>query len=173
MAHFAREGDFARAVGGGVVAGIVGGIVLSVLMAGMTLSQGGELWPVLKGAGAPFLGERSFAPGFDPFAITVGVASHMAVSMVWGGLFGLLFFGLDRVLTVLLGAVWGVVVWLGMHYAVLPLVGLGGGEDPNIGVTVLSHVVFGLAVAIGFLPFQVPRVRRLPPERRIRQPVTP
>lgn len=172
MARFARDGDFARAAGGGVVAGIVGGIVLSVLLAGMTLASGGELWPVLKFAGAPFLGERSFAPDFDPFAITVGFASHFAVSMGWGALFGLLFFGLDRMLTLLLGAVWGVVVWLGMHYAVMPMVGLGvGSGEGTVGVTVLMHVIFGVAVAVGFLPFQVPRIRQHPP--RIRQPVAP
>ena len=30
-----------------------------------TLSNGGDAWMALKGAGAPFLGARAMAPGFD------------------------------------------------------------------------------------------------------------
>lgn len=171
MKRYAQEGDFARALGGGVVAGIVGGIVLSLIMAGMALASGGELWPALKGAGAPFLGERAFQPGFDPLAIVVGLSAHFAVSIFWGALFGALFFGLERPLTVLVGGIWGLVVWVGMHYVALPILGLGGGER-NESVVALTHVIFGLAIGIAFLPFQVPKIRHRGPHR-YREPVTP
>jgi hypothetical protein len=46
-----------------------------------------------------------------------------------------------------------------MYYAVLPLAGLAEhARAVPIPQAVLSHVVFGLAVALGFLPFQHPRV---------------
>ena len=173
MARFERNDDWVRAIGGGIVAGIIGGFVLWVLMAGMTLAAGGDIWPVFKGASAPFLGERAGAPGFDPIAVPLGAACHFLVSSGWGLLFALLVYGMGRGLTVLLGALWGIVVWLGMYYVVLPLVGLGTMQDEGaLGTAVALHVVFGFAVGVAFLPFQVPRRGELP-RRRAREPVTP
>ena len=47
-----------------------------------------------------------------------------AISAAWGALFALAFYGLSRGMTMLAGIAWGFVVWLGMYYVVLPLVGL-------------------------------------------------
>lgn len=171
MRRFDREGDVGRAIAGGVVAGILAGLVLNVLMAAITVSTGGDVWSALKGAGAPFLGERAMQPGYDALAVAAGIMGHYLVSIGWGVLFGLLVFGLDRALTVLAGAAYGIIVWLGMFWLVLPLVGLGAmSEQGANGIAVLTHVIFGLALGVGFLPFQVSR--RIPRERR-REPVLP
>jgi len=161
-----------HAAKGGIVAGVIGGIVLSVLMLVMSVSQRQDVWRGAKMAGMPFLGERAAQPGFDLGAVLVGLLSHFAVSIAWGVLFGLIFFGWSKGLTVLMGAFWGIVVWLGMFYVVLPIVGLSNvARMMPVGVAVFEHVLFGLAVGFGFLPFQRERRIRPPVERPV--PVTP
>jgi hypothetical protein len=151
-----------HAAKGGIIAGLIGGAVLSVFMLIMNLATAQDIWVGMKIAGEPFLGERAMQPGFDLGPVLVGVLSHFAVSLGWGLLFGVLFYGASRGATVALGAVWGVVVWLGMFYAVLPLVGLAElARAAPVGMAVFEHVLFGLAVGLGFLPFQRRRPRSL------------
>ncbi len=147
------------AAGGGVVAGLIGGIVLAIILAIVQVAYGGDIWVALKGASTPFLHERAAQPGFDGPAVALGLVIHFAISIVWGVLFALIAFGLSRGATVLAGAVWGVVVWLVMYYVVLPAVGLAQvARSQPIVNAVVGHVIFGLAVGLGFLPFQRPRV---------------
>ena len=149
-----------RAVGGGIVAGIVGGLVIKIIGVLMTASAGGDVWVALKASAAPFLGARAMQPGPDALAVFFGLVSHFAVSIVWGVLFGVLFFGVSRGATVLLGALWGIVVWLGMYYVVLPLIGMSAiARGAPLGPAIFLHIVFGLFVGLGFLPYQR---RRLP-----------
>ncbi len=147
--------DRDRAVFGGVVAGFVGGLGLSVFMAATTAAKGGDVWQAMKGAGAPFLREAAMRPGFDAGPVTVGLLSHFAVSIGWGILFGALFYGLPRAATLLAGVLWGIVVWVAMFYVVLPVFGLGEmvAQVP-VSAAILEHVLFGVLVAVGFLPFQ-------------------
>ncbi|HEU4728543.1 MAG TPA: DUF6789 family protein [Kofleriaceae bacterium] len=154
----------AHALGGGVVAGVIGGIVIALVMLVAAQLKEQDLWPSLKGAAAPFLGERAMQPGFDGRAVALGVVCHFAVSIVWGVLFAAIFYGLSRGATVAAGVLWGIIVWLGMFYLVLPIAGLSrmaSGEP--ITMAILSHVIFGLAVAIGFLPYQHPHAHAAPP----------
>ena len=167
-----------RAVKGGIVAGLIGGAVLSVFMTIMNLASGQDIWVGMKIAGMPFLGERALQPGFDLGAVSVGVLSHVAVSMGWGLFFGLLFHGASRGATVVGGALWGIFVWLCMYYVVLPMVGLAElVQAAPIGMAVFEHVLFGLAVGLGFLPFQRRKPRRTlreaPPMVRRHHPVMP
>jgi hypothetical protein len=159
----ARAGEFGHSVKGGIVAGIIGGIAISVWMLISTLVQGMDPWMIFKGAGAPFLGERAMQPGFDGVAVLVGTLCHFGISIVWGALFGVLFYGLSRAATVAMGVVWGVVVWLAMYYLVLPLVGLGAiTESVPPWKAAVEHVLFGVVVALGFLPFQRRVTRHVP-----------
>lgn len=143
---------------GGIIAGLIGGAVLAALLVISNLVRGLDVWPVLKGAGTPFLHARAAAPGFDAVAVLVGVAAHFAISAIWGVLFGVLFFGLGKPATVAVGALWGVAVWFVMYYIVLPVAGLAqvAAATPK-GPSILQHVVFGLVVGLAFLPFQRPR----------------
>lgn len=161
-----------HAISGGIVAGLIGGIAISVFMLVAAITRGQDVWGVMKLAGAPFLGQRSLLPGFDLGAILVGIACHLAVSVVWGVLFAALFFGQSRSTTVIAGLFWGLVVWLGMFYLVLPIAGLMDvAAGVPVGMAVLEHLVFGLAVGVGFLPFQRPQPKMLPPVGS--QPVIP
>lgn len=148
-----------RAVWGGVVAGIVAGAVLTVFMAMLSMAADqGDVWRGVKFAGMPFLGDRAAQPGFDATAVLVGLTSHFVVSIAWGVLFALLVRGFSRPATVVLGALYGFVVWIGMFYLVLPLVGM---PDVAEGVprarAALEHVLFGFVVGLVFAPFQRPR----------------
>jgi hypothetical protein len=143
-----------RPVKGGIMAGIVGGAALAVLTIVLSAVRGREIWPALKGAAMPFLGERAAEPGFELVPVLAGLACHFAVSIVWGLLFALFAYGLG--------------VWLGMFYVVLPIVGLGElARMTPMATAILEHVFFGVAVALGFLPYQ--RTAR-PPERRAAHP---
>lgn len=167
-----EKADVRRALGGGVIAGIVGGIVIAVVMLVINLARGQDVWMGMKGAGAPFLGDRAMQPGFDALAVIVGVLSHFAVSVVWGALFGLSFYGLGRRATIAAGVLWGFVVWLGMYYVVLPIIGLSEmARAAPVAEAIVGHVIFGVAVALGFLPFQRRIARPFRP--RLERPVTP
>jgi len=154
-----RTNEISRghAIGGGVVAGIIGGIVLAIILSILYVTQHQSIWLAMKGAGAPYLHERATQPGFDAPAVLLGIVAHFVVSIVWGVLFALIVYGygLPKSATVLAGAVWGIVVWLIMYYVVLPLVGLGQmARSTPVGNAIILHVIFGLAVGLGFLPFQ-------------------
>ncbi len=150
-----RRWEAGPALGGGALAGLLAGLVLSIFMVSMAVARGGDFWMTFKGAGTPFLGERAQQPGFDGTAVAVGLLSHLAVSITWGVLFGALFYGISRGATLFMGLLWGVVVWLGMYYVVLPAVGLTAiREQTPIARAVLSHVAFGFLIALAFLPFQ-------------------
>lgn len=142
-------------IGAGVAAGFFAGLVLSFYMLGMSLFQGQDIWMGAKMAGIPFLGEAAKEPGFALIPVLVGLASHFAVSIFWGALFGALVFRQSRGATLAWGALWGIVVWLGMFYAILPFVGLAEiANSMPLGAAIFEHVLFGLALAVGFLPFQ-------------------
>jgi hypothetical protein len=157
----ARTTEISRghAIGGGILAGIVGGIVMDVLMAFTASQRGRDIWPVFKGAATPFLHDRAMRPGFDAGAVALGSALHLGIAIVWGLIFALVAYGLPRSATVVAGAMYGVVVWLVMYFIVLPIAGLGAmaHSAPIVGPLVM-HVIFGLTVAVAFLPFQ--RTRR-------------
>ncbi|MDC3960072.1 hypothetical protein [Polyangium jinanense] len=143
------------ALSGGVIAGVFAGIVASLYGLLSTVARGVDPWIVFKWASAPFLDDRAFAPGFDAGAVVLGILVHFAVSITWGALFGLLVFGANAFRTLVFGAAYGVIVWFVMYKAVLPAVGLGAiAARVPVGPAILEHVIFGLALAIGFLPFQ-------------------
>lgn len=148
-----------RGIWGGTVAGVVAGTFLSGYMLVMNLITGQDMWMGAKMAGAPFLGEAAMQPGFAAQPVAVGVLSHFAVSIVWGALFGALVIGRSRPATIAYGALYGVVVWLGMFYAVLPAVGLRAmAQSVPVHLAIIEHVLFGLVLAVAFLPFQPRRV---------------
>jgi hypothetical protein len=119
---------------------------------------GGERWAALKIPAYPFLGERAARSGPDAAAVGLGVVCHLAVSSTWGILFGLLVSGLSRGATVALGLLWGLVVWVVMFWLVLPVVAAPLAEGGGSIGTVIIHLLFGLGVGGGLLPFQPPEI---------------
>jgi hypothetical protein len=147
--------DDRRVVKGAVVAGLVSGGTLTAMMTIVSALRGKDIWFGMKGTAAPFLGARAMAPGFDPIAVPMGLALHLVISIGWALGFAAIFYGLSKKATLAAGALWGVVVWLGMYYVVLPLVGLAAMRaGAPISRVVVYHVFFGVILALAFLPFQ-------------------
>jgi len=132
----------------GIFAGAAAGMALTLMMTLMSLAGGKDVWYGMKGAAAPFLGERAMQPGFDLLAVWMGLVSHLAVSAIWGVMFAFLFYGLSRGMTMLAGAAWGIAVWLGMFYLVLPISGLSAmADEAPLVKNIVYHELFGLGVA--------------------------
>jgi hypothetical protein len=158
------ETEASQAVRGGVLAGLAGGAALAMVFVTRALMHGEDAWMAMKGPSAPFLHARAAAPGFDLLALLLGGIGHFLISAVWGALFGAVAFGLARSATIWLGVLWGFVVWMGMSYIVLPLVRLDEmARGMPVQTAMATHMMFGLAVALAFVPFQRTRVERLEP----------
>ncbi len=146
---------------GGAVAGLIGGAAVSLLVAVASALHGQDVWSGVKVAAYPFMGNRVLSPGFDAAACALGLLAHFGVSVVWGLLFAGLAFGLPRWATVGFGAVWGLLVLFVMSYLVLPLAGAMRVEElMKVRPAVLEHLTFGVALGLGFLPFQRHESRR-------------
>lgn len=144
---------------GGILAGIAAGIVSGLGVTFWIAARGAALWRGAKMVSAPFFGERALQPAFEAGPVLVGVVTHLLVCAGWGALFGGVFYGTTRGATVALGALWGLVAWLAMHYGVLPLIGVANiASAVPLVLAIVGHVLFGLLLGIAFLPFQ--RVRR-------------
>lgn len=151
----AEQRDDRRVVKGSVVAGLVSGGVLTAMMTVMSAVRGKDIWFGIKGTAAPILGDVAMQPGFHALAVPLGLALHLFISVGWALAFAAIFYGLSRKATLLAGALWGVVVWLGMYYVVLPLVGLASmREGAPLSRVLAYHVFFGVILAAAFLPFQ-------------------
>jgi hypothetical protein len=58
-------------------------------------------------------------------------------------------------MTMLAGIAWGFVVWIGMYYVVLPLVGLDAmRRDAPVERAIAFHVIFGVMTAAAFLGYR-------------------
>jgi hypothetical protein len=140
---------------GGIAAGVIGGSMMAAVLTGANAARGMDVWIVLKAAATPFLGERAQVPGFDAGAVGLGMLCHFAIAVLWSVLFSAVSYGLSRSSTVIAGALWGVVVWFGMYYLVLPVAGLPElAHRIPLANAISAHLVFGTCVGIGFLPFQ-------------------
>src|SRR5688572_12320597 len=141
-----KQWQVERAAKGGVIAGLVSGTVILVLLAVMNAIEGRDVLGGLKFASYPFFGRRVFEPGFDHVTIVGGIVTHLAVSMFWGTLFGMLFFGLAKGMTLLAGTFWGLLVWVVMLYVVLPALGFPAGGNSPMAMAIFTHVLFGVAI---------------------------
>jgi hypothetical protein len=147
-----------RAAARGATAGVIAGIVLTLIMTLMSATAGKDIWYGIKGASAPFFGERAMQPGFDAVPTVVGLVSHLVISGGWGALFGLVVEGLPRTATMIAGVVWGFVVWIGMYYVVLPIVGLSSMQhDAPVGRAIAFHLMFSIAMTAAYLLYPVIR----------------
>jgi hypothetical protein len=140
--------DRKSALAGGAFAGATAGMGLTLMMTLMSFASGKDIWYGMKGAAAPFLGERAMQPGFDLPAVWMGLVSHLTVSVIWGVLFAFLFYGLSKAATMLAGVGWGIVVWIGMFYVVLPVAGLSAmAQEAPLVKNIVYHEIFSLLLA--------------------------
>lgn len=143
-----------RAVGGGALAGMFGAAALLAATVGTAVLGGVDAWLVAKSGAAPLFGARATIPGLDVFPVMVGLVVRLVAGAAWGAAFGALALGARRKTVLGLGVAWGVLAWLLVHYALLPLVGAAdvAGRWP-VPFAFGQYVVFGLATGLAFLPF--------------------
>jgi hypothetical protein len=147
--------DARRAAAGGAFAGLTAGLFLTLLMTVMSAAAGKDVWYGIKGAAAPFLGERAMVPGFDMPAVALGLFCHLLVSVLWAIPFALIVHRMSRAATMLLGVAWAFVVWIGMYYVVLPLVGLASMQhDAPVGRAIMFHLFYSIAMTLSLMLYQ-------------------
>jgi hypothetical protein len=132
----------------GIVEGIGGGVIGAVLMYGFALSfraHGIDCWAVLKCPVFP----AAMHPGFDLAPLMAGLVSQLLVGSCWGMLFGMLFVRARVTTTIVAGPLWGLVVWLGMYYAILPAFNMRLYVSTSVPLWAAAlHVVFGVGVGV-------------------------
>jgi hypothetical protein len=147
--------DWKRVFVSGTIAGAIAGTVLAAILVIIAAIQGDDGWVAVKNAALPFLGETVSRPGFDLVPLLVGVIAHFAVAVSWGVLFAALLHGASRGVTMMAGPFYGVLVFIAMFYAVLPVLGLVSfARGVNHWLALFEHAVYGLTLAIAYLPFQ-------------------
>jgi uncharacterized membrane protein YagU involved in acid resistance len=118
-------------------------------------AQGRDVWYVVKGAAVPFVHARAIEPGFDLPVVALGLATHLAISVAWAIPFALLVYGLSRIATLGAGVAWGFVVWIGMYYVVLPIVGLSAmRHDAPVGRAIFFHLVYSITMTLALMLYQ-------------------
>ncbi len=137
---------------GGFVAGLTGGLAMLLF----DVFVNGDPSLVMKAASIPLLQARAVTPGFDLLAIVLGLLIHFGIAVFWGIAFGTRAIGIAKIPTAVAGPIWGVFVWAMMMYVVLPMADLVDvTRSMPVTTAILRHVVFGLALGLGFLPYQV------------------
>lgn len=112
---------------GGALAGLVGGIVMAIVGALLAIAMGGDLWKAPKLIATFAFGlSATAAPGFAAGPVIVGSLIHLALSSLFGALFGTLTcrfwkMPLDYGAPVVLGFIYGLTIWLIAYFVVLPL----------------------------------------------------
>ncbi|HMI85502.1 MAG TPA: hypothetical protein VK550_15505 [Polyangiaceae bacterium] len=146
--------DTRRALTRGMLAGVAAGILLTLMMTLMSAAGGKDIWYGIKGAAAPFFGQQAMQPGFDALPVLIGLISHLVISAAWGALFALVVEGWSRSTTIIAGVLWAFVVWIGMYYLVLPVVGLSSmQDDAPVGRAIAFHLIFAAALTTAYLVY--------------------
>jgi hypothetical protein len=126
-------------VAGGIMAGVAAGIVLILvrfligvglvgLVVYVTHSWHGvpaaaarsELWVSLKLAAYPLVGERALQPGFDARIVWLAIVAVFGFSVCMGLLFAALAHGRSLKVTVALGVLFGIGIWIMDFFLINP-----------------------------------------------------
>lgn len=127
----------------GLVAGAIAGLAQAVTLSVLTALQGKGLSWFFILIGYIF---RPYAatPDTHAGAVIRGFVTHMIITTVLGGLFGLLAGWLPGGLSVwLAGVVYGVIVWAVGRFLLLAVIDPTLHDKMNTGLFLLAHLVYG------------------------------
>lgn len=149
--------DAKAAVWAGVIAGIVF-VLLEMLMLPMFL--GGSAWGPPRMIAAIAMGSDVLAPPatFDAVIFLVAVVIHLVLSIALGFVFALLAKGRTIGTAILVGVVFGLVIYL-FNFYVMTAVFPWFAEARNW-VTIVAHLVFGIVLGWSYATFSRPRPLR-------------
>jgi hypothetical protein len=108
----------------GAIAGVVAGIIFAAfeMVASAALMGAAAFWTPLRMIGAILLGQAALDPGYSLIAAGLaGVAVHMVLAAIYGGLFAALLGGLRSAAAIIgLATLYGFALWLVNFYAIAP-----------------------------------------------------
>jgi hypothetical protein len=108
----------------GAIAGVVAGLVFAAFeMIASAVMMGPEaVWTPLRMIGAILLGKAALDPGYSLIAAaSAGVAVHVALAIIYGGIFATLVGGLRSGAAIVgLATVYGCALWLLNFYVIAP-----------------------------------------------------
>lgn len=114
-----RRFDVPGAIVSGGIAGILAGTGMAVAAMSYAAASGSGLFRPVRSIAATWYGPNALVGG--PAVLTVGMATHLVTSALGGVVFAALPSSRKSATAALLsGLVWGVVVWAGMSFAVMP-----------------------------------------------------
>ena len=164
-----RHDDLAGRIKGGAVGGLIAGAVFAMfeMVIAAVQNGGAAFFMPLRMIGAMVLGAEALEPSYElATAAPVGALVHMALSVIFGILFGLALSAIPALGRaagglVVAGAVYGLLLWLANFYAIAPPAGWDWfPEGTDKLVQFLAHTVFFGAV----LGLYLNRVERRPGE---------
>jgi hypothetical protein len=128
------------------MAGVLGGVILLLLQMLMEpVFVGGSPWGAPRMIAAVALGTDVLPPPetFDAGVFLTGVALHLALAALYGIALGAITHGMFLEMAVIMGAVFGLVLYVVNFYLLTALFPWFAGA--RNWVTVFSYIVFGLA----------------------------
>ncbi len=158
----------------GALIGAVAGVVFAMFEMIAAWAMGDGFWMPMRMIGAIVLGEGALEPSYSlAGAVTVGALLHIALSALYGAVFGALVALVPGLrpslgLLVVAGSVYGLALWLVNFYAIAP-VAFEWFQDANVFVQFIAHTfVYGALLGL-LLAARLPRGAEV--TRRERQPV--
>ena len=136
---------------GGVVAGLIGGIPMGIAASFKASTVGFSMGLPMEQVAALFYGVDALLGGAS--VLTVGVSIHLVTSMVYGGIFGIIFVRVrSAAVALIVGLIYGIAIWAFMTYFVLHQI------NTTMGVRValipfwwfIYHLIYG--AMLGFTP---------------------
>ena len=136
---------------GGAIAGLAGGVAMMATAAVIANSLGRDTWLEARQIAAPFYGEAALAPT-NAAPVIVGTLIHLLMSALLGAAFGIVSRRVLRLTSdfgtpVLVGMIYGMLIWTAAFFVVLPIVNPALLEtyQPSF---IIQNLVYGMVTGL-------------------------
>lgn len=139
----------------GATSGLVAGMVMALWMMAVMAAFGAGMLAPLNVIAHVVVRDVPLDGTFDWTGLLVGGAVHLALSMLFGALFGMAlrrpprYRSLQGKALVFAGFLFGLLLWLVGHVLLWPLIDLAGARAFTPWVSFFGHVLYGTALGIG------------------------
>lgn len=137
----------------GLIAGIAGSLSIMVVVAGILVLNGRDIFTAARLIATVVYGPEA---AFGVAPIIVGTLVHLITGGVFGAVFAWLIPCLPRGFWIVVGLIYGLIVWLISSFIILPVVAPPMiAADANKNVLLLAHVVYGLVVGVAGATYEL------------------
>jgi hypothetical protein len=141
---------------GGALAGLAGGLAMAIVAALLSVAMGLDIWRQPKLIAAMIYGPSVIdSAGFAAGPVLLGSLIHMLVAALLGAVFGIvtrrmLHLTSDFWTPVLVGLIYGLLLWLAAYFIVLPIV------NPLLlemyaPAFIIQHLAYGLVTGLVYM----------------------